>query len=983
MDGTPGKWWDSLWRAACFLAPWLRRLLHHPWFFRLHMLHAALLLILGVEAGLHVQIWLSGKQWWQLICLVPPLVLLMSYWRMHTEKPGIPLFTIQEALASETEGKFHPLGRIAWSQVGDLTKRAEVDAIIERWDKGATALLLTGYSASGKSATAAMVGDTLVKRGSWLLPSFVYYVNLTNQREAPPGAGDKPILECIKETLGKDEPFPGSMVYCIVEDVHHEIEKIGEWNWLLEKPGWRVLLTSRPPEDYVFQGSQASRRKETPFHWLSDEHRAELATDEGIVEAIIRSRERVTWGNLETVLHFISSGPRSKRKEPNLLLLDCALHAAQESKPKMSLEKVCRSEHIRDYLESHWNAFAEKFEIDDKILFSILCPLSVLSEFEVPVSQSFIITALKKEKDEVAKALEALTNARATVRVKTGDVRERDYFLLPHARLARVQRELWVKDDEREGTLAGYIKSEPFIGTLARRLFIEDRDYLKALLRNRGRDVVQRSLEGLPLSEIGWFLQRVARSSKPLAAQVAEKHKQEILGRSLAQASLREIGWFLWGVARASQPLAEQVGQRHEAEIGKVLAQASLSAIGVFLSVVAWARKSLAARVAERHKEEILGRGLAQASPGEIGEFLRGLADASEALAAQAAERHETEIGRRLAQASLNEIEQFLREVVKASEPLATQVAERHETEIGKVLVQANIVEMGRFLGGVARASESLAVQVLQRHETEIGKVLAQANIVEMGEFLGGVARASESLAAQVAERDKTEIGKALAQASLREIGWFLESAAQAFKPSAAQVAQRHKTEIGKALAQASLGGISAFLGAVARASEALPGEVAERHKTEIGEALAQACLGEIGAFLSWGVMFVSEAFAAQVAERHKTEIGEALAQASLREIGWFLWGVAPNSEALAVQVAEKHQTEIGKALAQASLGKICLLFWGLAEACAPLAAEMAERHKEEIREVYQRSSPDERTEFKEWLSDFLLEILGLSEGRA
>jgi hypothetical protein len=718
MSGTLGELLVGLWRAASFLAPRLRRLFRHPWFFRWHGLSAIILLEIFAMAGFGLWILIikisPHNDWWQLVALLP-LVLPLSYLRMVTEKPKIPLLTIEEALASETEGDFfHPLGRIAWSQVSGLTRRAEAEAIIQKWDRGAKALLLTGYSASGKSAIAAMVGQAIVNRGSRLLPSFVYYVNLTNQREAPPGAEGQSILECISQALGMDEPFAGSLVYCIVEDAHHEIEKIGDWNWLLEKRGWRVLLTSRPPEGYVFRGSQAARAKENPFYWLSAEHRLALATDEKIVGEIVSGRKGVTCGGLEAVLDFISSGSRFERKEPNLLLLDCALHAARE--PEKPLEEVCTPEAIRDYLARHWEALAQRLEIDDKMLFSILCPLSVISEFEVPVSQSFAARSSGKAETEVAKALEALVKDKAVVRVKTGDVRGQNYFLLPHARLARVQRELWVREQEREDTLAGYIGSEPFIGTLTLRLQFEDEECWRALLEKRTPDVLQRSLDCVPLDEIGDFLLGVTAASAPLAAQIVKRHKEELLGKSLAQASLREICGFLQGVARASEPLAAQVAEQHKGEIGKALAQASLGEIGGFLLGVWAASAPLAAQIAEQHKEEILGKSLAQASLGEIREFLWRVVRASEDLGKQVAEQHKEEIlGKSLAQASLGEIGNFLWAVARASEPLAAQIAKRDRQAICEVYQRSSSREQIEF----KRRLQDFLLEILGLSRTE------------------------------------------------------------------------------------------------------------------------------------------------------------------------------------------------------------------------------------------------------------------------
>jgi hypothetical protein len=611
---------------------------------------------------------------------------------MAREKPKMPgLARIQDALASEVKGDSVPLGQIFWNQISSLSRRAEVEQIVRLWDDGASVVLMEGYSASGKSAIATMVGKSVVDRGSLLLPASVYYLNRTTGRGCPAGGA---AAACIEEALTALGGSRGDLVYLIVEDIHHELPGFDRFNKFLNERGVRLLLTSRPIQDYTLSGrgleAAERRRLAVPLAWVGHEHRLQLSTDRQVVEAIIKSRGAAC-GNLDAVLSFVG------RKEPNLLLLSFAIEAAKSQ--RKPVDQV-NDDDVRDHLRAHWRETAERLGLPEADLFCVLNSLSVVSEFEVPATSSFMAAASGRDDSAVRATVDALVKERAVVKLAPVRPEDEPYYLLPHARLAGIHRRLWVEEERRQDLLLAYIRTQPFVGTLVWGLLFEDSECLSGLIESRRGEIIETPLNAVTLNELGSFLWCLSfGASDDLAGEIAERHGEEILGRSLAEATPWEIGGFLGGLGQESEDLARKVAERHREEIlGRSLAEASLSEIEGFLDGIAWASEDLAKKVAEGHREEILGLSLAGATLEEIGDFLRSVAGASGDLAREVVERHREEVlGRSLAGAPLWEIGHLLRRVTIASADLVTEVAERHRSAIVRAYDNASADEQQWF----------------------------------------------------------------------------------------------------------------------------------------------------------------------------------------------------------------------------------------------------------------------------------------------
>ena len=879
---------DLAWRVAGFLAPPLRRWFRHRRFFAFHMRLALYLFVVSAAVGLWLgfldwpSLSLPHAKWWRWTAVIPPALLLLAYVRMAREKPKMPgLARIQDALASGGKSDLVPLGQIFWNHIPSLSRRAEVKQIIRLWDDGASIVLMEGYSASGKSAIAEMAGKSVVDRGSLLLPASVYYLNLTTHRGCPAGGGSPTV--CIEKALDAVEGSRGDLVYLIVEDIHHDLPGFDRFNRFLNERGVRLLLTSRPIKDYTLSGrgleAAEGRRLLAPLAWVGKEHSLQLSTDRQVVEAIIK-RRGAGCDDLDAVLSFVD------RKEPNLLLLSFAIEAAKsQGKP---VNRVSEND-VEHHLRAHWRETAERLGLPEADLFCVLNSLSVVSEFEVPATRSFIAAASGRDSSIADATIRALVKERVMIELAAARPEDEPYCLLPHARLAGIHRRLWVEPGRRQDLLLTYLRTQPFIGTLVWRLLREDSECLLALVESRRGGIVEVPLRAVALYELGSFLYHLCCASGDLAKEVARQHRQEILNRSLTEAPLWEIGRFLPGLAWVAKDLATELVERHQEEIrGRSLEGVPLGEICGFLEGLSKASRGLATELVERHREEILGRSLAEATLEEIGDLLSVVAALSGSVTKDVVERHREEIlGRSLAGASLWEIYYFLRRATIASADLAREVAGRHGEEILALsLAEATLPMIAYFLSGVACASEDLARELVVRHREEIlGASLAGATLLEIGHFLSAVAEASEDLAKEVAEERRQEIGRSLAGATLREIRDFLRS--------------------------------------VGRASADVAREVAERHREDIlGRSIAGAALLEIGNFL-WGVATASAEVAREVAERHREEIlGRSLEGAAVLKIGYFLRGVAAASTDLAREVVERHRGWIAKAYVGAPAGE-------------------------------------------------------------
>jgi hypothetical protein len=859
---------------------------------------------------------------------------------MALEKPRVPHMTLMhEALASQEGAGPAPIGQVWWDDIPHLAGRPEVDTIIEKWDSGTAVVLLEGYSASGKSCVAAMVGRRSAESGSRLLPAFVYYLNLTTRRGWM-GPGRDSVAQAIGQALQSASRLPGFRVHFIVEDVHHEFQDLDARLQRFAKcPCARVLLTSRPLERYELgePGSEdaLSTRRHDAFVWLRDGRLEPLATDSLVVERIVKARGG-TFRDLGEVLRFVG------RKEPNLLLLSLVIGAAKE---KGKLVDDVSHEDIREGLQDHWADAARFTGVSEAAALQCLQPLCVLSEYEVPVSRSFVEKVSGGNVDDVCRALDALATAREIAKAITTAPEPSEWCVLPHARLARAHRRVFVSDERRVHILGQYLAAEPFIGTLAHRLASEDRECFNRLVARKAGTVVQRSLARLSTRELQRWVWALQRNAAEMAGLVIETHREQLLRHELADTSLADIGWLLSVLGRASPLLAGEVAEKHAEQIlGAIQAEVSLSEIRLFLSRVAKASKPVAGNLAERGQEHVLARSLAGVSLEEQGLFLYGLAMASEPLARATAERHAAEIGRSLAEASLASLALFLSRATNASGALGRDVAERQATAIGAKIAAASWQDLGLFLCHLRKRCRRAAGEVADRYRQEIlGRTLREASLEDLGLFLSRVAYASGPLGQEVAEKHREEIvTRGLGQTPLRDLGLFLSRVARACPALAQEVAETHRDQIlARDLAGASLKATGFFMSGVARASRVLAREVAREHGQHI---------------VTWNLR------------------GESVHHLSL-----FLSQVAEACPALAQEVAERQREDIlALSLAGASLQVAAFFLSGVARASEPLAQRIAQRDAAAIRQAYSTASPRHRYHFRSTLPDWLLNLLEL-----
>jgi hypothetical protein len=801
MDSVPTKAIGYLWRAAGFLAPYLRRWFRHRWFFRFHKFLAFLLFSISVAAGwalYHVPWTLLKVPYagvWPWPSLLPALLIVATYLRMTFEKPRIPHMNLmRDALAVQKGAAQAPIGQIWWDDIPQLANRPQVRTVIEKWKGGTSLVLLEGYSASGKSCIAAMAGRQAAQSGSRLVPAFVYYLNLTTH-QGWTGPPRERASQAIAEAVKAASRLPGFRVYFIVEDVHHEFRDLDpQLQRFADDPNARMLLTSRPLERYDLKapGEGGWRgRASWAFAWLGDGRLGPLETDKDAVETIIKARGG-TFCDIDAVLGFVGT------KEPNLLLLSLAIQAAARQRKR--LDDVTDAD-IREGLHDHWADVADRPGVNRAAVLRALESVSVLSEFEVPVSRSFVEQTSAGNGDDVGRALDTLTKAREMVSIVESGARPSEYFVLPHARLAQAHRRLSVSDTRRLEVLGQYLAAEPFIGALACRLCLEAPDCLEALVAQYPPTILERILAEASLNEVGEFLQGVVVHSRDLGRKIAQRHRKKILARSLADASLDDVSRFLRRVAIASQDLAREVARRHALDIGQSLTKAALSHVGWFLGRVAAVSDELAREVAQRHALDI-GQSLAKAALIDAGWFLRNMPAGSD-------------------------------------DQLAWEVAQCHRKEIvGHSLARTSLEEVSWFLGSVAGASDELAREVAQRHALDIGQSLAKAAWNDVGTFLQSMAIHSRDLAQELAQRHREAIvGCSLAHASIVDVRWFLRIVAMLCEDLAREVAQWHALDIGASLTKASLYGVGQFLGGVAGASEAVARELAQRYEAQIRDA--------------------------------------------------------------------------------------------------------------------------------------------------
>ena len=157
---------------------------------------------------------------------------------------------------------------------------------------------------------------------------------------------------------------------------------------------------------------------------------------------------------------------------------------------------------VKEQLRIYWREMAERLAMSEAELFSVLNPLTVVSEFEVPATPSFIATASRVHGAKVAGTLRALVGERAVVELAPSHPTGEPYHLLPHARLAGIHRGLWVEDDFRQSVLLAYFKTEPLIGSLACGLAAGEPRTLWSLSSIGEGGLLKRDMSQMPLHQL-------------------------------------------------------------------------------------------------------------------------------------------------------------------------------------------------------------------------------------------------------------------------------------------------------------------------------------------------------------------------------------------------------------------------------------------------------------------------------------------------
>ncbi len=244
------------------------------------------------------------------------------------------LMPIEEALASQDieSDPFKP-GQLFWKDVEKLLRRDEIDTILNCFKKD-NIVLLEGYPASGKSSIACRLGYELVKENK-----NVYYGNLTTNI----GLKCKPD-ELPKKLLEETEEIEQE-IYLIIEDIHHAPKEFERLNALTKKKNIKILLTSRPLRQYLYDKETHAKAISQYFQWISSQNRITLRTDESVVKKILEKAE-VSFSNLDDILNTI------KRDEPNLLLLSFLVQASKKTKKPVDKIKI---DEVRELVEYHLN----------------------------------------------------------------------------------------------------------------------------------------------------------------------------------------------------------------------------------------------------------------------------------------------------------------------------------------------------------------------------------------------------------------------------------------------------------------------------------------------------------------------------------------------------------------------------------------------------------------------------------------------------
>ena len=527
------------------------------------------------------------------------------------------LMPIQKAMAAQADlepnrFRWRPL---FWPDVGGLFKRRECEQILQLFDK-TNVVLLEGYPASGKTSIVCRLAYDLVNKGER-----VYYGNLTTR------IGLKCTQEDLPRNLLTESKEVTQKTFIIIEDIHHSISEYARLNPLSAHRHIKLLLTSRPLEQFEIESylSRHQQERMRVFQWIAPRNRITLKTNQEVVEEIL-DHENLAFNSPEPIMNIVG------KREPNLLLLSFLIQA--------SLERGRRVHEIERYeilnsVKHHLKQLAECVcnSIPDQTPYwRLMETISVLSESEVPVEKDFL-GRLPGINDLSLQILKQLEREKEIVCFERFPVFEK-YYLIPHSQLASLYRSVCTNDEERFEILRKYLLQGEFFGKLTHRLASEAPKLLENITRRFGTELIKRDLSKASLGEIEFFIRGISEVDKVIARELVHTQK-DVLDQKLSKASLMEIVDFIrGGISEADKEIArELVHTQRDILRNKDLSKASVEEAGVFLWGISGADKEIARELVHTQRDILRNKDLSKASVEEAGVFLWGISGADKEIA--------------------------------------------------------------------------------------------------------------------------------------------------------------------------------------------------------------------------------------------------------------------------------------------------------------------------------------------------------------
>jgi len=841
--------WQRIADMVGALAPWLRQLYGHRWVIGWHRACAVLVCALACFPILYLlpvytrlDALVQGA-----VVLIPTLTLAAHavMWRERLRPSH--LSRVQHALAGGDEEVGALPGRLCWSHAPDLAPRKESARVLQLWQQGASVVLLEGYAASGKSSVALHAAAEVVGRGSLILPSYVYYASLSTRAGCVPSRDVDAIFSAVETDLRRDSR--GALVYAIVEDVHLAPEMIEVFRQFMNRRNIRLLLTSRRLPECALprsvSGRQPDAELEDPWYWVPTSNRVAMDTDLSVVCSILAHQGVVRCGNLDSLASLIGA------REPNLLLVAFAIHAAKRS--SRSLDDLTAGS-LREYIRSYWRSIG-KDTATPADLFRLLGPLAVLSEVDVPASAAFVAEVGELRGEKAQSILSELARIRIVSEVVSAHPSDAPRYVIAHSRLAGIYREAWVDPSLRTTVVLEYIARGESAGYLAGRLAAEDRAYWDDIALDAMPIILKRGFTSISPKEIGDLLHALPAATKHRSQKFAVALEKELPGLDLAQSELPELGRLMSGILRVAPDLGPKVQLIYADLVAEKMRHANPPDLQRFLGGLAPAARGTARWFIENSREAVLGLDVKNLKAAELGALLGTMTLVSHELAEVFVAQHRQLI---LSQAVSGltpaALGRYLGSLAVVSSELAGEFAKLHRRDILRVRLEGLLPPIvGRFLASVSSADRDLAKELCDRNaELLLGLDISELTAPGLARYLGRLAAANRDLAALVASRHQGVILRTACESmESRRILGFLTGVAAASAEVAAAFARRHRDTLARLVGQLKLPQIGVLLALLLRLPTDVYMDMLDTHAEVIDDKIRASSPSDLTGFLS------------------------------------------------------------------------------------------------------------------------------------